>query len=62
MDEHAYRAFEIGDDGRVIARRDLISCFNDEDARQRAEQLVINGRAVELWDGQCLIERFEPSH
>jgi len=45
---HAYRAYIIGDDGHVKKRFDL-PCENDEDAVERAKQLV-DGHAVELWD------------
>ena len=50
-----YRAFIIGRDGHVVYRVDLLC---SKDARQRAKQLV-NGHAVELWEGARQIERFE---
>jgi len=53
-----YRAFIIGRDGHVVDRVDLL-CSNEADARQRAKQLV-DGQAVELWEGARQIERFEP--
>ena len=59
MWEHAYRAFEVGTDGHVVGRVDLF-CANDDEAKERAKQLV-DGHVVELWDGACLLNRFEPT-
>jgi len=36
-------------------------CEDEPDARQRAKQLV-DGAAVELWEGPRRIERFDPYH
>ena len=58
MAQYNYRAFVIGSDGHVTFRIDLF-CFSEDDAKKRAKQLE-DGRAVELWDGSCMIERFEP--
>ena len=58
MAQHNYRAFIIGSDGHVTFRIDLF-CSSEADAKKRTKQLV-DGRAVELWDGSCMIERFEP--
>jgi hypothetical protein len=59
MTEHAYRVYEIGEDGHVRSRRDLAVCINDDIARAWAKQLV-EGHPLELWDGACLLARFEP--
>jgi hypothetical protein len=59
MREHAYRAYVVGKDGQIIGRRDLLSCQDDEAAKAYVERLV-DGHAVELWDGACLLARFEP--
>jgi hypothetical protein len=56
---HAYRAYELSEDGHVISRRDLPYYLNDETAKTHARQLV-DGHTIELWDGALLIERFEP--
>jgi hypothetical protein len=58
MPLQGYRAFVIGLDGHVIDRVDLF-CASEEDARERARQLV-DGHAIELWEGTRRIERFEP--
>jgi hypothetical protein len=48
-----YRAYFIGPDGSITGRVDLV-CADDDDARERAKQLV-SSQPVER-----LIERFEP--
>lgn len=58
MSTHGYRAFVIGPDGHVIGRTDL-HCTSEQEAKERAKQLV-DGHAVELWEGPRMIERFEP--
>lgn len=55
QDEVAYRAYEIGDDGK-IERSTPILAQSDDDALAQAQQLV-NGRDVELWDRGRLIAR-----
>ena len=55
-----YRAYIIGQDGRVESRVDLV-CSDDDAARQRAKQLV-DGRDVELWQGARRIELFKATH
>ena len=57
---HAYRAYIIGSDGHIVRRIDL-HCENDDDAKERAKQLV-DGHAIELWDGPRKITKFEPLH
>src|SRR5689334_17324890 len=59
MQEHAYRALQVGENGHVVLRIDLF-CDKDEDAEERARQLV-DGHAVELWDGACMLAKFEPT-
>jgi hypothetical protein len=59
MQEHAYRAFEIGEDGHVIGRADLRFCRNDTAAKVFAKRLV-DDRPIEVWDGARLLARFEP--
>ena len=53
-----FRAFVIGPDGHVTNRIDLV-CDSEDEARERAAQLV-DGRAIELWEGARRIARFEP--
>jgi hypothetical protein len=53
-----YRAYVIGADGHIQLRVDLV-VPDETTARKRAKQLV-NGHAVELWEGATRIERFEP--
>jgi hypothetical protein len=60
MVEHAYRAYEIGEDGHVRGRTDLLQCRNDQAAKEHAMRLV-DGHAIELWDGPCWLAKFEPS-
>ena len=53
-----YRAYVIGTDGHIERRVDLV-LPDETTALQRAKQLV-DGHAVELWEGATRIERFEP--
>jgi len=53
-----YRAYIVDQDGHVTGRIDLL-CEDEDAARQRVKQLV-DGLAVELWQGNQKIERFEP--
>ncbi|WP_091967637.1 hypothetical protein [Bradyrhizobium shewense] len=53
-----FRAYIIDEEGHVTDRIDLI-CEDEETARQRAEQLV-DGHAVELWQDNHKIDRFDP--
>ena len=53
-----YRAYILGPDGHVINRVDVI-CTDEIEARRLAKQ-VVDGHAVELWQSDQFIERFEP--
>ena len=53
-----YRAYVIGPDGRIISRVD-ISC-SDEDEARRIARTAVDGHAIELWQADRFIERFEP--
>ena len=57
---HGYRAYIIASDGHIRDRIDLF-CESDEEAKERAQQLV-DGHAVELWDEGRRIAVFEPKH
>ena len=54
----SYYAYLIGVDGH-IAKRVAIVCGDDEEAKDLAKQMV-DGHAVELWQGACMIAAFEP--
>jgi hypothetical protein len=54
-----FRAYIMGPDGHVIHRVDL-RCTDEQDAKRQAKRLV-DGRAVELWDRDRKITRFEPN-
>jgi len=54
-----YRVFVIGPDGYVRDRYDL-SCADEVEARERAEQLV-DGHDVELWQRDRKIETYRPN-
>jgi hypothetical protein len=53
-----YRTYVIGSDEHIISRTDIL-CSDEDEAKQQAKQLV-NGHAVELWQTDRLIGRFEP--
>jgi hypothetical protein len=55
-----YRAYIIGTDGHIINRVD-IRCPDRNEARRLAT-VAVDGHAVELWQGDRFIERFEPKH
>ena len=54
-----YRAYTVGDDGSFIACIDLL-CDNDEAAIEEAKRLL-DGRAIELWQGERRVVRMEGS-
>ncbi|MFK4385160.1 hypothetical protein [Bradyrhizobium sp. USDA 223] len=53
-----YRAYVVDQDGHFTTRIDLV-CADEDSARERAKQLV-DGHAVELWQGNRKIDRFDP--
>jgi hypothetical protein len=55
-----FRAYIIGLDGHIIDRLDLF-CADEEQAKCKAKQLV-DGHAVELWDRDRKIVRYDPEH
>jgi hypothetical protein len=55
---HGYRAYIIGQDGRIKDRIEF-HCEHESEAKERAKQLV-DGAAVELWDQARKIVRFDP--
>jgi hypothetical protein len=56
MGEHAYRAFEIGEDGHVAGRIDLRYCPTTKPQNGG----LVDGKTIEVWDGFRRIARFEP--
>jgi hypothetical protein len=55
-----YRVYLLDSEGHITSRIDL-ACEDEEVARQRAKQLV-DGHAVELWQGARLIGEFPVEH
>jgi hypothetical protein len=53
-----YYAYFVGDDGHITNRVTILAA-NDEEAKERAKQLV-DGRPVELWQEGRKIAIFEP--
>lgn len=53
-----YYAYRIGENGHIENRVELI-CDNDSEAKRLARQLV-DGHAIELWQGTRMIDRLEP--
>jgi len=53
-----YRAYEVGRDGRIMRRVDIIS--EHEDGARYEARKIIKGLPVELWEGSKLLARFEP--
>jgi hypothetical protein len=60
MPAQEFKAYMIGPDGHISRRIDLL-CDSEDDARQRALQLV-DGHAIELWQGDRRIAVLEPKH
>lgn len=53
-----FRAYEVGQDGRIVRRFDFV-CEDEADAKQHARR-IIKGISVEVWEGSKLIDRIEP--
>ncbi|MER2265274.1 hypothetical protein [Methylobacterium oxalidis] len=56
-DEARYRAFLIDPDGRVVAIEHLAA--RDDEAALVLARTLVDGHAVELWDGMRFIEHFD---
>ena len=54
----AYRAYVIGDEGRIETSTDILVA-SDEEAIEQARQLV-DDHVVELWDRGRMLIRIEP--
>jgi len=55
-----YRAYVIGFHGHIIKRIDI--CCPDEKEARRLAKIAVDGHAVELWQADRFIERFEAEH
>jgi hypothetical protein len=55
-----YRVYVIGSDGHILNRIDLM-CADDDEAKERAKQLV-DGHDVELWQLGRKIAEFKVRH
>ena len=55
-----YYAYLIDADGR-IAKREIIECDDDEQAKRMAKQIT-DSHAIELWQEARMIATFEPDH
>ena len=53
-----YRAYVIGPDGHIFNRVDIRS--PDETEARRLAKIAVDGHAIELWQADRFIERFEP--
>lgn len=53
----AYRALILKADGTLV-RHHKLAAFDDAGAAEQAE-IMVNGHAVELWDGLRFIEHFD---
>ncbi|GLR94803.1 hypothetical protein GCM10007858_24360 [Bradyrhizobium liaoningense] len=53
-----FRAYLIDGAGHITLRVDIV-VEDEAEARQRAK-LLVDGRAVELWEGATRLDRFEP--
>ena len=54
-----YRVFFIGPSGKIAGPPAIIEAGDDDIALRQARALV-DGHAVELWDGSRLIRRLDP--
>ncbi|OSJ35151.1 hypothetical protein CT676_41850 [Bradyrhizobium sp. MOS001] len=53
-----FRAYIIDGAGHITLRVDIV-VEDEAEARERAK-LLVDGRAVELWEGATRLDRFEP--
>jgi hypothetical protein len=54
-----YRVYVITPDNHIKLCVDLRRCVDDQSAKERAKQLA-DENAIELWDRDRLVARFEP--
>ncbi len=53
-----FRAYTTDGEGHITLRVDIV-VEDEAEARERAK-LLVDGRAVELWEGARRLDRFEP--
>ena len=53
-----FRAYIIDGAGHITLRVDIV-VEDEAEAREKAK-LLVDGRAVELWEGATRLDRFEP--
>ncbi len=60
-DVTAYRLYVLSSDGHITGPPDTIECEDDRGAIETAKQLL-DGKAIEVWDGNRLVIRVEPNN
>ena len=58
MAPREYTIFILKDDGHVL-RSDVLSCENDDEAKEQAKQVASN-KVVTLWEGPRRVARLKP--
>jgi hypothetical protein len=53
-----YRAYVLDDEGHITGVHEM-NCANDEEARQKAAQLL-DGHELEVWNRQRRVARLKP--
>jgi hypothetical protein len=56
-----YRIYTIGKDGHIARPPVIIDAADDQGARQKAKR-VLDGHAIEVWNGTRRIAKFDPLH
>ena len=57
----AYRIYLIGKDQHIDGAAKVFECADDEEVVYRAKQ-ILDGHALEIWDGARHVGRLEPMH
>ncbi len=55
----AYRFYTMSTDGHIAGPPKVLDCVEDQEALRHASNLV-DGHAIEVWDGARFIARIEP--
>ena len=58
---HSYRIYTLSRDEHISRPPRIITCEDDTIAFEEARQLL-DGHALEIWDGTRLVGRLEPDH
>jgi hypothetical protein len=56
-----YRLYFLDSDGHITSPPAIVRCEDDRAAIMSAEQLL-EGKAIEIWQGARLITRIQPKH